>query len=207
MRRRQAAHADHRNAAGHRVDRLGAVQGDAAQRHRAAGAVREPGQGGDRTGLGQRLHDVADDVPRAAHHQHRHRAQLDRSDDADRRSAEAVAAARRRTADAAARTAADQRAARAEGAAARRAQRRGRAQEPGDRAGAARGRREGHRARAHVEVQVRIPRQHVARAAHAAELDPDPRTAAHRQPGRQPDRPSRSSSPAPSTAPAPTCST
>ena len=37
-----------------------------------------------------------------------------------------------------------------------------------------------------LEVQVRIPRQHVARAAHAAQLDPHSRPAAHRQPGRQP---------------------
>ncbi len=37
-----------------------------------------------------------------------------------------------------------------------------------------------------LEVQVRIPRQHVARAAHAIELDPHSRAAAHRQPGRQP---------------------
>ena len=64
---------------------------------------------------------------------------------------------------------------------------------------------EGDRAGAHLEVQVRIPRQHVARAAHAAQQHPDPRPAARRQPRRQPDAASRSSSPAPSTAPAPTC--
>ena len=34
----------------------GAVRGAAAQRHRAAGAVRGPGQGGDRAGLAQRVH-------------------------------------------------------------------------------------------------------------------------------------------------------
>ena len=62
------------------------------------------------------------------------------------------------------------------------------AQEPGNRAGAARARGKGHRARADLEVQVRIPRQHEPRAAHAAELDPDPRPAAHRKPGRQPHR-------------------
>ena len=86
---------------------------------------------------------VAPRVPRAAHGQHRHRAQQHRGDDADRRAAQAVAAARRRAADAAEGAAADQRAARAEGAAARRAERRGRAQEPGDRAGAPRARGEG----------------------------------------------------------------
>ena len=74
----------------------------------------------------------------------------------------------------------------AEGAAARRAERRGRAQEPGNRAGAPRARREGRRAGADLEVQVRVPRQHVARAAHAAQQHPDPRPAARRQPRRQP---------------------
>ena len=68
--------------------------------------------------------------------------------------------ARRRTADAAEGAAADQRAAGAEGAAARRAQRRGGAQEPGNRAGAPRARRQGDRACAHLEVQVRVPGQH-----------------------------------------------
>ena len=43
------------------------------------------------------------------------------------------------------------------------------------------------RAGADLEVQVRVPRQHVARAAHAAQQHPDPRPAARRQPRRQPD--------------------
>ena len=68
--------------------------------------------------------------------------------------------------------------------AARRAERRGRAQEPGDRAGAPRARGKGRRARAHLALQVRVPRQHVARAAHAAQQHPDPRPAARREPGR-----------------------
>ena len=50
---------------------------------------------------------------------------------------------------------------------------------------AARG--EGHRAGADLEIQIRVPRQHVARAAHAAEQHPDPRAAAERKPGRQSD--------------------
>ncbi len=207
MRARQAPHADHRNAGKHRADQLGAVQGDAAQQYRAAGAVREPGQGGDRACLDPRIHRAADHVPRTAHDVDRHRAQFDRSDDADRGLAQAVAAARRRIAGAAEGAAADQRAARAEGAAARRAQRRSGTQEPGNRAGPPRAGGKGDRAGAHLEVQVGIPGQHVARAAHAAQFDPDPRPAAHRQSGRQSDRASRSSSPAPSTAPAPTCST
>ena len=77
MRRRQAPPADHRTADLRRADRLGAVQGRAAQHHRAAGAVREPGQGGDRACLGHAssprcrsmfLEQLTDS--------HRHRAQL-----------------------------------------------------------------------------------------------------------------------------------
>ena len=70
--------------------------------------------------------------------------------------------------------------------AARRAERRGRAQEQGSRAGAPRARGEGGRAGAHLEVQVGVPGEHVARAAHAAQLDPDPRPAAGRERRRQP---------------------
>ena len=55
---------------------------------------------------------VTPGLPRTADGQHRHRAQQHRGDDADRRAAEAVAAARGRTADAAEGAAADQRAAR-----------------------------------------------------------------------------------------------
>ena len=135
---------------------------DSEESRRASGAVRKPGQGGDRAFLDQFVHDLADDLPRTAHRLHRHRAQLDRGHDADRGPAEAIPAARRRTADAAEGTAADQRTARTEGPAARRAQRRGGAKEPGNRTGAARARRKGDRAFADLEVQVRIPRQHVA---------------------------------------------
>ena len=76
-----------------------------------------------------------------------------------------------------------------------------------DRAGPPRARGEGGRAGADLALQVRVPRQHVARAAHAAQLDPDPRPAAGREPGREPQRRARSSSPRPSMPPAPTCCT
>ena len=115
---------------------------------------------------------------------HRRRAQHDRSDDAHRGPAQAVAAARRRTAGAAEGAAADQRGARHQGAAARRAERRSGAQEPGNRAGAPRAGREGGRAGAHLALQVRVPREHVARAAHAAQQHPDPRPAAGRERGQ-----------------------
>ena len=147
--------------------RCGSDQFGAAARHsekprRASGAVREPGQGSDRTVFDQFVHDLADDLPRTIHRQHRHRAQLDRGHDADRGPAEAIPAARRRIADPAEGTAADQRTARTEGPAACRAQRRGGKKEPGNRTGAARARGKGDRAFADLEVQVRIPRQHVA---------------------------------------------
>ncbi len=144
VRGREAAHADHRRAGRRGADRLGAVRGRAAQRRSCCRccsraqvkAVIELASLSAFTALAARL-------PRAAHRQHRHRAQQHRGDDADRGAAQAVAAARRRAADAAEGAAADQRAARAEGAAARRAERRGRAQEPGDRAGAPRAGGEG----------------------------------------------------------------
>ena len=55
MRRRQAAQAGHRRGKC-RADQLGAAAGDAEEHHRAAGAVRKPGQGGDRTVLAVGLH-------------------------------------------------------------------------------------------------------------------------------------------------------
>ena len=91
--------------------------------------------------------------------------------------------------------------------AAGRAERRGRAQERRGRAGAPRARGKGRRAGAHLEVQVRVPGQHVARAAHAAQLDPDPQPAARRELAPATSRRSRSSSRATSTRRAPTCST
>ncbi len=48
--------------------------------------------------------------------------------------------------------------------------------------------RKGYPAGAVVAVQVGVPGQYVARAAHAAQLPPDPGAAAGRQPGRQPLR-------------------
>ena len=71
--------------------------------------------------------------------------------------------------------AASERGARREGVAARRAEPRRRAEEQRGRARAASGRREGLAARALVEVQERVPREHEPRAPHAAELAPHPR--------------------------------
>ena len=179
VRPRQAAPARVGRAEGHGCRRIRVLPGAASQHRRPARRVRRSDQGRARTGVAQRLLADAPRLPRSAHGQHRHRAEQYRGDDADGRSAQAVAAARRRTADAAEGTAADQRAAGAEGAAARRAERRSGAEESGNRAGAPRARGQGRRARADLEVQVRVPREHVARAAHAAQQHPDSRTAAH----------------------------
>ena len=63
----------------------------------------------------------------------------------------------------------------------------GRAEEPRGRVGAAGARGKGRAALALLEVQERIPGEHVARAAHAAQLAAHPRQAALREQGRQPD--------------------
>ena len=99
-----------------RPDQLGARRGDAAEHRRAAGAVRGRGEGGHRAGLVLPVQRHPPHVPRPAHREHRHRAQHDRGDDADRGAAEAVAVARRRAADAPARADRDEHAARAAGA-------------------------------------------------------------------------------------------
>ena len=79
-------------------------------------------------------------------------------------------------------------------------------QVPGGRGGEAAGRGEGDRAVAVLEVQVGVHRQHVARAAHAAEQPAGARRAARGQPRRQPHRPARCSTRASSARRAATCS-
>ena len=74
--------------------------------------------------------------------------------------------------------------ARGEGRPARRAECRGRAEERGGGAGTPGAGGEGATARPDVEVQVRVPRQHVARAPDAAEQHADSRRAAGWQSGR-----------------------
>ena len=170
------------------ADRLGPVRGAAAQR---ASCCRCSSRARSRRSSSWRrcsaFTQLAPRVPRAAHRQHRHRAQQHRGDDADRGPAEAVAAARRRAADAAdascSRPTSSSRRRRSSSPSrtSRSSARTRRSSRP------AAPRREGRRARAHLEVQVRVPRQHVARAAHAAQQHPDPRPAARREPRRQPD--------------------
>ena len=83
---------------------------------------------------------------------------------------------------------ADERGARGALAAARGAEPPHRDQERRDRGRAQGAGGEGRAARTLLALQVRVPREHVARAADAAELAADPREAARRQRRRQPDR-------------------
>ena len=86
------------------------------------------------------------------------------------------------------RSCAVQRRAGGEGRAARQAEPRHRDQELRDRAGPADARGARRAARALLALQVGVPGEHVARAAHAAELPADPGQAARRQRRRQPLR-------------------
>ena len=70
-------------------------------------------------------------------------------------------------------------------------ERRGRKEEPGSRAGAPRSRREGEAADADLQVQVRVPREHVARAPDTLEQPAHPLGPALPQRRRQPELPSR----------------
>src|SRR5439155_23748921 len=95
------------------------------------------------------------------------------------RAAGQVAAAVRGAAQGAAGgTAAGQRRAGGKGVAPRGAERQGRAEEPRGRVGAPGAGGESAAALAQLQVQERVLREHVARAAHAAELAADPREAA-----------------------------
>ena len=99
----------------------------------------------------------------------------------------------------------DQRGAAGKGPPAGPPERGSRTQEPRSRAGPAGPGRKGQAACLDLEVQVRVPGQHVARAADAAQQPADPLRPALEEPRRQPDRPSRPNSPRRSTRPATTC--
>ena len=80
------------------------------------------------------------------------------------------------------------------------------AEEPRDRPGPPVARGQGRAARADLALQVGVPGQHVARAAHAAQQPADPVAAAGAELRGRRSPTSRSSSPRPSTRRAPTCS-
>ena len=141
------------------------------------------------------LHPGADRLPRTAHRDPRRQPQHDRGQLAHRRAAERVPAADRRAAGPfgriagpAGQAAAVQRRAGGQGRTARPAEQRHRDQERRDRAGPAGDRGARAAARAGLEVQVAVPREHVARAAHAAEQPADPGPAARAEPGPEPHR-------------------
>ena len=96
-------------------------------------------------------------VPRSAHGEHWDRLQHDRGQQPHRGPALAVAVIGQGAAEPAGRAPADQRGARGEGTAPRRAERRGRAEEPRGGAGAAVARGEGDAARPHFPLQVGVP--------------------------------------------------
>ena len=170
--------------------KVGSGLGDAAagRRPRHAGAVRGPGARRDRARLDPPVLRGPPRLPRPDHRDDRRRAQHDPRQHAHRGAADAVAGPDPGAAEAVRGAARDQRRAPGEGAPALRAEPRHRDQERGDRARAPRPRGEGRAARAVLEVQVGVPGQHVARAAHAAELDADPQPAAGRERGRLADR-------------------
>ena len=120
-------------------------------------------------------------LPRAAHAKHRRRAQHHRSHDANGKPAATVAAAHIGTAIAAERVDSNERGARAQGQAAGRAQYGSRTQEQRGRAGTPRAGGKGGGARAHLEIQIGIPGEHVARVAYPAEQHSDSRAATWRQ--------------------------
>ena len=198
-RAREEADPDHRPARGLHRRGLGPGRGHAAQHHRDPGAVRGPGAGRDRAGLVPPLQRGDPRLPGPAHRDdrrdavHDHRQRPHRA--AARAVADAVAGAPGPVAGApgpAGGAAGHQRGAPGEGGAARDPEPRHRDQEPRDRRGAALARGEGRAARAVLEVQERVPGQHVARAAHAAQLAADPLEGAvlqrERQPVREADR-------------------
>ncbi len=137
---------------------------------RVAGAIRRRDQGRYRAGVARTLQRNSLALPRSAHAVDRRHAEHDFSVDANGRTAQAVAVAHDGTAEPAARAQTDERRTRRKGASAPRAQRRSRTPHARNRRSADGTRKEGRAAFAYVEVQVAVPCEHVARAAHAAQL-------------------------------------
>ena len=154
------------------------------QHRRAAGAVRGPDQGGDRAGLAAALHRRSTSPSSSS--SRRASAPCFNTIEATMRTEGLLTQSQQLTVELQSRQSELQQTNEELGTkaqAARRAERRGRAQERRGRAGPPRAGGKGRRAGAHLEVQVRVPGQHVARAAHAAQLHPDPQPAARRERG------------------------
>ena len=136
-----------------------------------------------------------DRLPRAARRDPGDQRQRDHRQLPHRRAARGVAAADRRAAGPLLGAAGPVRGAAAvqrrpggQGGAAGRAEAGHRGQERGDRAGQGGDRGAGPAARARLAVQVAVPREHVARAAHPAEQPADPGPAARAEPAAEPVR-------------------
>ena len=175
--------------------RLRAGRGAADEHHRPACRFRKPGQGGHRAVEFPAFQPDAPGVPGPAHGKRRHRAQHDRGEQPDRRSAQAIAVAHQRTPEPPAAVAEQQSGTGAKGAAIGRSKRRGRAQEqrgrkqePGGRAGPARAGRKSQATGADLQVQERIPGQYEPRVAHAAQQPAHSRGPTREQSGRQSHR-------------------
>src|SRR5579884_454493 len=141
---------------------LGTRGGAAFEYRRTADSFRRRSEGGYRAGVFLPLQPDATRFARSAHAEHGHRAQYHRGDDADGATAEAIAGAGGRAAEPA--EGADRGQPPPGGTGSHAAEIRRTAQAPAG--GAA---REGGAARGYFEVQIRVPREHVARAANAAQ--------------------------------------
>ena len=234
--RHRGTDADHQpGSSGLHPDQLRPGRGTAPQHRGAAGAVRRRGQGGARARDLRPVRRDPAHLPGAAGGEHRHRAQHHRSQHADRGAAQAVAGAHRGSPVAAGgadrdqqaagaadplaaeigrpapepagRAAEDQPGAGGKGPPAGRPEGGGGAEEQGGGAGQGGAGGEGGAARPHLQVQVRVPGQHVARAQDPAQQPADslPDPERERATGISPA--AGRVSPRPSTAPAPTCST
>jgi HAMP domain-containing protein len=168
--------------------RIGSGLGSAAPRNLLVLPVVFEGQvkGRDRARVLRGLQPHAPGLPRAADGEHRHRDQHDRGEHPHGGPAEAVAVPRAGARQPPGRAAADEPGAAGKGAPARAPEPGGGDEEPRGGAGPSGAGGQGAAARTNLQVQVRVPRQHVARAAHAAEQPADPVRPALRQQGREP---------------------
>ncbi len=176
-----------------------------AEHHRPAGRLRGPGQGRAGAGVVRALQPDAPGLPRPADRIDRHRAQHDRSQHADGGPAQAVAVAGPAIADPPGGIAEHQPGIAGEGRPAGPPEPGSRAEKSGSRTGPAGAGGQGQAAGAHLQVQVRVPRQHVARAADAAQQSAHPVRPAVAATRTATCRPSRPSSPRRSTRRATTC--
>ncbi len=177
-----------RGARGLREDLLRDRRGPPGQRDDHADRLPGPGARRHRGRLAVAVHAGAPGLPRAADGDDRRQREHDDRQRQDRRAARGVAAAHRRTPVAADGAAELQRGTGRQGGAARRAEPRHRDEEQGDRAGQAGDRGTCQAARPGLALQVAVPRQHVARAAHPAQQPAGARQAARAEPARQPHR-------------------